>query len=106
MSCVVFERRVRVVNELGAGNAKNAKFATIVSVLTSLIVGTMFWSIILAFPNKLALIYTSSNSVITMVEELSGLLAFTVFLNSIQPILSGKKTILIITYKYIRYCNI
>ncbi|KAK7351209.1 hypothetical protein VNO77_10490 [Canavalia gladiata] len=53
---------VRVANELGAGNAKGAKFATVVSV---------------------------SSSVIQMVNELAILLAFTILLNCIQPILSG-----------------
>ncbi|XWS25328.1 hypothetical protein CRYUN_Cryun27aG0059800 [Craigia yunnanensis] len=80
---------VRVANELGAGNAKGAKFATAVSVITSLAVGFFFWSIIMAFHETLAMIFTSSSSVITMVNKLSALLAFTVLLNCIQPVLSG-----------------
>ncbi|KAK8709974.1 hypothetical protein V6N13_145319 [Hibiscus sabdariffa] len=50
---------VRVANELGAGNGKGAKFATAVS------------------------------PVLEAVSRLSLLLAFTVLLNSVQPILSG-----------------
>lgn len=80
---------VRVANELGAGNAKGAKFATIVSLLTSLVVGLLFWSIVIAFPEKLAMIFTSSSFVILMVNELAVLLAFTILLNCIQPVLSG-----------------
>lgn len=83
--------RVRVANELGAGNAKGAKFATIVSLLTSLVVGLLFWSIVIAFPEKLAMIFTSSSFVILMVNELAVLLAFTILLNCIQPVLSGQK---------------
>ncbi|KAF2299739.1 hypothetical protein GH714_002968 [Hevea brasiliensis] len=79
---------VRVANELGAGNAKGAKFATTVSVLTSLVIGFLFWLIIIAFPEKLSKIFTSSSSVISMVKELAVLLAFTV-LNCVQPVLSG-----------------
>ncbi|CAB4267213.1 unnamed protein product [Prunus armeniaca] len=80
---------VRVANELGAGNTKAAKFATTVAVLTSLAVGVLFWLIIIAFNEKLAMIFTSSSPVITMVNELSVLLAFTILLNCIQPALSG-----------------
>ncbi|XP_058786330.1 protein DETOXIFICATION 27-like [Vicia villosa] len=80
---------VRVANELGAGNAKGAKFATMVSVVNTVLVGFIFWLIIVAFNEKLALIFTSSLSVIQMVHELSFLLAFTILLNCIQPVLSG-----------------
>ncbi|XP_057425078.1 protein DETOXIFICATION 27-like [Lotus japonicus] len=80
---------VRVSNELGAGNAKGAKFATVVSVVNTVLVGFIFWLIIMAFNEKLALIFTSSSSVIQMVNELAILLAFTILLNCIQPVLSG-----------------
>ncbi|MCI01349.1 protein TRANSPARENT TESTA 12-like, partial [Trifolium medium] len=80
---------VRVANELGAGNAKGAKFATMVSVVNTVLVGFIFWLIIIVFNEKLALIFTSSLSVIKMVNELSILLAFTILLNCIQPVLSG-----------------
>ncbi|KAK3205588.1 hypothetical protein Dsin_019634, partial [Dipteronia sinensis] len=79
--------RVRVPNELGAGNASGAKFATIVSVIHSLLIGLLFWSIIIAIPEKLAIMFTSSDAVITMVDELAVLLAFTIFLNCIQLVL-------------------
>ncbi|XP_061988742.1 protein DETOXIFICATION 26-like isoform X2 [Rosa rugosa] len=80
---------VRVANELGASNAKGAKFATTVSVLTSLAVGLLFCLIIIVFHEKLAMIFTSSIPVIAMVNDLSVLLAFTILLNCIQPVLSG-----------------
>lgn len=80
---------VRVANELGAGNAKGAKFATAVSVLTSLVVGFFFSSIVMAFHEKLAMTFTSSLPVVMMVNKLAVLLACTIFLNCIQPALSG-----------------
>ncbi|XP_044478414.1 protein DETOXIFICATION 27-like isoform X2 [Mangifera indica] len=80
---------VRVANELGAGNANGAKFATIVSLLYSLLVGLFFWSVVMAIPGKLAMIFTSTSAVITMVNELALLLACTILLNCIQPVLSG-----------------
>lgn len=89
----IVQLRVRVANELGAGNAKGAKFATAVSVVNTLLVGFIFWLIIVAFNEKLALIFTSSSSVIQMVNELAFLLAFTILLNCIQPVLSGEYVI-------------
>ncbi|GFY94057.1 MATE efflux family protein [Actinidia rufa] len=80
---------VRVANELGAGNGNGAKFATIVSVLTSLVIGLFFWLLIMIFYNELALLFSTSKPVLEAVAELSNLLAFTVLLNSIQPVLSG-----------------
>ena len=82
--------RVRVSNELGAGNGKGAKFATIVAVATSTMIGLMFWLLIMIFHNELALIFSSSEEVLAAVNKLSILLAFTILLNSVQPILSGK----------------
>ncbi|RZC57087.1 hypothetical protein C5167_004384 [Papaver somniferum] len=80
---------VRVANELGAGNGKAAKFASIVSAITSLIVGLCICVLILILHGKLATIFTSSNIVIEEVDNLAILLAITIFLNSIQPVLSG-----------------
>ncbi|VFQ75085.1 unnamed protein product [Cuscuta campestris] len=80
---------VRVANELGAGNGKGAKFATLVSVTHSTIIGFVFCLLILNFHAKLALIFSSSKPVLDAVQPLSVLLAFTILLNSVQPILSG-----------------
>ncbi|KAH7520486.1 hypothetical protein FEM48_Zijuj08G0148900 [Ziziphus jujuba var. spinosa] len=80
---------VRVANELGAGNGRQAKFATLVSVTTSIIIGLFFWLLVMVFSNQLALIFSSSEPVLQQVDKLSLLLAFTILLNSIQPILSG-----------------
>ncbi|KAG5382215.1 hypothetical protein BRARA_I00816 [Brassica rapa] len=80
---------VRVANELGAGNGKGARFATIVSVTQSLIIGLFFGVIIMLFHNQIAWIFSSSEAVLVAVNKLSILLAFTVLLNSIQPVLSG-----------------
>ncbi|KAL3735093.1 hypothetical protein ACJRO7_024267 [Eucalyptus globulus] len=80
---------VRVANELGAGNAKGAKFALLVSLFSSLVVGILFCTIVIAFNKKLAMIFSSSVAIINMVNELAVLLAFTILFNSIQPVLSG-----------------
>ncbi|KAI3966638.1 hypothetical protein MKW92_030381 [Papaver armeniacum] len=80
---------VRVSNELGAGNGKAAKFASKVSAITSLLIGIFFSTVILIFHEKLAIIFTSSDIVLQAVDNLALLLAFTILLNSIQPVLSG-----------------
>ncbi|XP_022131671.1 protein DETOXIFICATION 27-like [Momordica charantia] len=80
---------VRVANELGAGNGKGAKFATIVSVAQSILIGVVICVVIMTFHDKIALIFTSSSSVVEAVDSLSNLLAITILLNSIQPVLSG-----------------
>ncbi|KAL5753366.1 hypothetical protein ACOSQ2_023873 [Xanthoceras sorbifolium] len=80
---------VRVANELGAGNGKGAKFATTVAVLTSVVIGLFFWLLIMLYHDQLALIFSSSEAVLQAVNKLSLLLAFTILLNSVQPILSG-----------------
>nr|POE49680.1 protein detoxification 27 [Quercus suber] len=80
---------VRVSNELGAGNGKGAKFATLVSVVTSIVIGLFFWLLIMFFHNEVALIFSSSKPVLEEVNKLSILLALTILLNSVQPVLSG-----------------
>ncbi|XP_054825375.1 protein DETOXIFICATION 27-like [Prosopis cineraria] len=80
---------VRVANELGAGNGRGAKFATNVSVLTSLGVGVVFWVLIMLFDYQIASFFSSSESVLRAAVDLKLLLAFTVLLNSVQPVISG-----------------
>ncbi|CAO2838375.1 unnamed protein product [Amaranthus hypochondriacus] len=80
---------VRVSNELGAGNGKGAKFATKVSVITSTIIGLVFCVIIMGLHDKFAIIFSDSVPVLEEVDRLSWLLAVTILLNSVQPVLSG-----------------
>lgn len=92
MYAAIYEPRVRVANELGAESNRGAKFATKVSLLNSITVGIIFFSLVMLLPNKFAMIFTSSAPVIRMVDELSSFLATTILLNSIQSILSGEET--------------
>ncbi|XP_040997323.1 protein DETOXIFICATION 27-like [Juglans microcarpa x Juglans regia] len=80
---------VRVANELGAGNGKAAKFATIVSVTQSSVIGVFFCVLIMILHNKIAYIFSSDTDVLDAVDKLSLLLAATILLNSVQPVLSG-----------------
>lgn len=80
---------VRVATELGAGNGKGAKFATIVSTTTSFAISLFVSLLALIFHNKLATIFSSSEAVIDAVDNISVLLALAILLNGIQPVLSG-----------------
>ncbi|KAK4490360.1 hypothetical protein RD792_001036 [Penstemon davidsonii] len=80
---------VRVANELGAGNGKAAKFATKVCVVQSTIIGLFFFAVVLIFHDKLALLFSTSNEVNDAVDKLAFLLACSILLNSVQPVLSG-----------------
>eukprot|EP00253_Pinus_taeda_P006322 PITA_06322 len=80
---------VRVANELGARNGKGAKFAVIVCASTSSAIGIVFLVLIVVFRQYFAEVFTSSTIIIEAVSKLAILLAFTILLNSVQPVLSG-----------------
>eukprot|EP01018_Ginkgo_biloba_P000339 Gb_27609 [translate_table: standard] len=80
---------VRVANELGANNGKGAKFAVVVSATSSAVIGFIFWALILVFRSDFASLFTDNSIVRNAVYKLTILLAFTVLLNSIQPVLVG-----------------
>jgi MATE family multidrug resistance protein len=46
--------------------------------------------LVLIFHDKLAMVFSSSEAVIRAVDSISILLALTILLNGIQPVLSGK----------------
>ncbi|CAN6204736.1 unnamed protein product [Urochloa humidicola] len=80
---------VRVANELGAANGLGAKFAAIVSMTTSFLISLFISSLVLIFHDKLAMVFSPSEAVIRAVDNISILLALTILLNGIQPVLSG-----------------
>ncbi|KAI9114217.1 hypothetical protein K1719_014867 [Acacia pycnantha] len=80
---------VRVSNELGAAHPKLAKFAVFVVNGTSLMISIVFCALILIFRVEMSKLFTSDAEVIQTVSNLDPLLAISVFLNGIQPILSG-----------------
>ncbi|MQM10610.1 hypothetical protein Taro_043505 [Colocasia esculenta] len=80
---------VRIGNELGAAHPRVAKFSVAVVVGTSVVINTIIAAIFLIFRVALSKLYTSSDEVISMVSNLMPLLSFSIFLNGIQPILSG-----------------
>ncbi|CAF2054038.1 unnamed protein product [Brassica napus] len=80
---------VRVSNELGGGNAYLAKFAVIVVSITSTLIGVVCMIVVLATKDSFPHLFTSSEAVAAETTRIAVLLAFTVLLNSLQPVLSG-----------------
>ncbi|KAI9093692.1 hypothetical protein K1719_027141 [Acacia pycnantha] len=80
---------VRVSNELGRGSAKAAKFSIVVTVATSLTIGFLLFLFFLFLKERLAYVYTTNQQVVASVGDLSPFLAFSILLNSVQPVLSG-----------------
>ncbi|KAF5739410.1 protein TRANSPARENT TESTA 12 [Tripterygium wilfordii] len=80
---------VRVSNELGAGNAKAARFAVLVVSITSIVIGVICFAVVLVTREYFPHIFTSSEAVAEETTKLALLLAVSVLLNSLQPVLSG-----------------
>ncbi|KAK1404565.1 Protein DETOXIFICATION [Heracleum sosnowskyi] len=80
---------VRVSNELGRGSSRAAKFSTVQIVLTSFAIGFVLFIFFLFFRGRVAYVFTESTEVAAAVADLSPLLACSLLLSSIQPVLSG-----------------
>lgn len=80
---------VRVSNELGRRDARAAKFSILMAVLTSFSIGFVLFVFFLVFRDNAAYLFTNSVDVAKAVSSLSPLLALTLLLNSVQPVLSG-----------------
>ncbi|KAH6838069.1 hypothetical protein C2S53_000011 [Perilla frutescens var. hirtella] len=80
---------VRVGNELGANHPKATKFSVIVAVVTSIVFGAIFSIAVVATKNTFPKLFSSKEEVIKETSKLAYLLAATIFLNSIQPVLHG-----------------
>ncbi|XP_027359285.1 protein DETOXIFICATION 21-like [Abrus precatorius] len=80
---------VRVSNELGRGSSKGAKLSIVITALTSFGVGFVLFWVFLILRERLAFVFTSNPDVADAVGDLSPLLAVSMLLNSVQPVLSG-----------------
>ncbi len=66
-----------------------AKFSVLVVNATSILISIFFSALVLIFRVELSELFTSDTEVIEAVSNLTPLLAISVLLNGIQPILSG-----------------
>ncbi|XP_011628469.1 protein DETOXIFICATION 40 [Amborella trichopoda] len=80
---------VRVGNELGAGNPKSAAFSVVVVTTLAFIISVVAAIVVLAIRNVISYAFTGGEVVSNRVSDLCPLLALTLILNGIQPVLSG-----------------
>ncbi|GLT29387.1 hypothetical protein SLA2020_042590 [Shorea laevis] len=80
---------VRVSNELGAGHPKSAAFSVFIVNLISFIITVVEAGLVLALRHIISYAFTSDETVAEAVSNLCPLLAITLVLNGVQPVLSG-----------------
>jgi len=80
---------VRVSNELGGGNPKSAAFSVVVVTTMSLIISVMAALAVMALRDVISYGFTGGETVAKAVSDLCPLLALTLVLNGVQPVLSG-----------------
>ncbi|XP_038979344.1 protein DETOXIFICATION 29-like isoform X2 [Phoenix dactylifera] len=80
---------VRVSNELGAGHPRTAKFSVVVVVITSFSIGVLLSLILIITRKQYPSAFTNSNDVKRVVYALTPLLAISIVVNNVQPVLSG-----------------
>jgi hypothetical protein len=74
---------------LGANHPKKAKFSIVVATTTSAAIGLVFTAVALAARKQMPRLFTGDDAVVKETAKLGYLLSATIFLNSIQPVLSG-----------------
>ncbi|KAA8520060.1 hypothetical protein F0562_014316 [Nyssa sinensis] len=80
---------VRVGNELGAGNPKSAAFSVVIVNLVSFVIAVVEAMVVLSLRHVISYAFTSGETVANAVSDLCPLLAVTLLLNGVQPVLSG-----------------
>ncbi|CAK9140937.1 unnamed protein product [Ilex paraguariensis] len=80
---------VRVGNELGAGHPKAAAFSVVIVTTSSFIISLIASIVLLALRHKISYLFTEGEVVANAVSDMCPLLAVTLVLNGIQPVLTG-----------------
>ncbi|KAL5983761.1 hypothetical protein ACLOJK_017852 [Asimina triloba] len=80
---------VRISYELGAGRPRAAKLSVPVVVASSAPLGLVCFGLVLALRDVYATPFTNSPEVTRVVSDLAVIFAFTLLLNSVQPVLTG-----------------
>ncbi|KAK1578456.1 hypothetical protein Q3G72_030392 [Acer saccharum] len=80
---------VRVSNELGAGHPRSAKISLVVAVISGFLMGLLFSLILIITRDQYPVLFSSNEQVRQLVKDLTPLLAFSILINSVQPVLSG-----------------
>ncbi|KAG8641700.1 hypothetical protein MANES_12G023400v8 [Manihot esculenta] len=80
---------VRVSNELGAGHPRTAKFSVAVAVISSFTIGVIISVILILARNQYPSLFSKDSQVQQLVKKLTPLLATSVIINNVQPVLCG-----------------
>lgn len=80
---------VRVSNELGAGHPKSAAFSVVIINVVAFVISIIAAVIVLVLRDVIGYAFTDGENVAIAVSDLCPLLAVTLLLNGIQPVLSG-----------------
>ncbi|XP_073226101.1 protein DETOXIFICATION 40-like isoform X2 [Cicer arietinum] len=80
---------VRVSNELGAKNPKSASFSVVVVTVISFIISVILALVVIALRDVISYVFTEGEDVAAAVSDLCPLLALSITLNGVQPVLSG-----------------
>ncbi|KAL6599519.1 hypothetical protein ACP70R_045656 [Stipagrostis hirtigluma subsp. patula] len=80
---------VRVSNELGAGHPRAASFSVKVVTTLSLAVASAIAVVVMCLRDYISYVFTKGEDVARAVSTMTPLLAVTIVLNAIQPVLSG-----------------
>jgi len=78
-----------VSNELGAKHPRTAKFSLLVAVITSTVIGLAISIALLIFRDQYPSLFVGDEDVITVVKDLTPILAVSIVINNVQPVLSG-----------------
>ena len=81
---------MRISNELGAGNPRSAAFSVVTVNMISFIVAVIEAIVVLSLRDVISYAFTGGDTVAKAVSDLCPLLAVTLILNGVQPVLSGK----------------
>ncbi|EXB83380.1 Protein TRANSPARENT TESTA 12 [Morus notabilis] len=80
---------VRVSNELGAGHPKSTAFSVVVVTVISFVISVISAIVVLFLRDVISYAFTEGEVVAAAVSDLCPLLALTLLLNGVQPVLSG-----------------
>lgn len=80
---------MRVSNELGAGHPKSAAFSVVMVTLSSFVISLVFAILVLLLRHVMSYAFTGGQVIAEAASQLAPLLALSLLLNGIQPVLSG-----------------
>jgi MATE family multidrug resistance protein len=81
-----------VSNELGAGHARAASFSVKVVTAVSVAVASAIAAAVMCLRDHISYVFTGGDDVARAVSTMTPLLAVTIVLDGIQPVLSGTRT--------------